>query len=96
VVVHAKVQGSKTTITASITGCNKRRRCLASVYGLGRTSAPRYLASKTAVLTNRALAAHRLSIAGPASRLKKGDRYLLVVRAAKTKKLLSSSIGTVG
>jgi hypothetical protein len=96
VAAHANVHGSKTTITASITACNKQRRCLASVYDLGRTGAPRYLANKTAVLSNRMITASMLSIAGPASRLKKGDRYLLVVRAAKTKRLLSSSIGTVG
>jgi hypothetical protein len=95
VAVRANVHGSKTTITASITGCGKQRMCLASVYDLGRTSARRYLANKTAVLSNKVIAAHTLSITGPASRLRKGERYLLVVRAAKTKRLLSSSIGTV-
>ena len=96
VAAHANVHGAKTTVTASIAGCNQQRTCLASVYDLGRTGARRYLANKTAVLPNRVIAANTLSITRPASRLKKGDRYLLVVRAAKTKRLLSSSIGTVG
>lgn len=96
VAARASIHGATTTVTASIAGCNKRRACLASVYDLGRTGAPRYLANTTAVLANRVIAANRLSIAGPASRLLKGDRFLLVVRAVKTKRLLSSGIGTVG
>jgi hypothetical protein len=96
VTVSANVHGSKTTITASTKGCNKQRTCVASVYDLGRAAARRYIANATALLTNKTIAANTLSITRPASRLKKGDRYLLVVRAAKTKKLLSSSIATVG
>jgi hypothetical protein len=95
VTAHASTHGSSTTITASIAGCNSKHACLASVYDLGRPSAPRYLAAKTAVVSNRVIRAKTLSITGPVSKLKKGDRVLLVVRAAKHKKLLSSGIATV-
>ncbi|PZR89140.1 MAG: hypothetical protein DLM67_19385 [Candidatus Nephthysia bennettiae] len=96
VAVHAKARGSKTTITASISGCDKKRKCLATVYDLGRNRARRFVASKTAVLSNKLITTGTLSLTGPASKLKKGDRYLLVVRSAKHKKVLASSIGTVG
>jgi hypothetical protein len=96
VAVHAKVRGSRTTIRASVSGCAKRRQCVASVYRLGRRWARRFHAARTAVLKQRVIRARKLSIVMPASMLGKGDRYLLVVRSARRQKLLVSSLGRVG
>jgi hypothetical protein len=96
VVAHVNARGSKTTIRASIAGCSKKSKCVAAVYDLGRRSAKRFVATKTPVLRHRAVKAKELLIVVPASKLKKGDRYLLVVRSAKHKKLLASTLGTVG
>lgn len=94
-VAHAKTRGSKTTISASIAGCNKRE-CRAAVYNLGGEGAARFIASKTAVRSSLIATTKMLLITAPASRLKKGDRYLLVVRSADNKRRLASTIGTVG
>lgn len=95
VAVHAKTRGSRTTIRASVPGCAKRRKCVASVYRLGKRRARRFLATRTAVLRHRAIRAGKLSIVVPASSLKRGERYLLVVRSAQQHKLLVSSLGKV-
>jgi hypothetical protein len=95
VVARAKTRGSKTTITASIAGCSKHK-CRATVYNLGDARAARFIVGKTAVRTSLVAAARTLSITAPASKLKKGDRYLLVVRSANNKKRLASTIGTIG
>jgi hypothetical protein len=47
------------------------------------------------VLSNRVVTTKALTIAAPSSKLKKGDRYLLVVHSTKSKRLLASSVGTV-
>jgi hypothetical protein len=93
--VHARARGSKTTIKASIAGCSKKRECVAAVYDLGRKSAKRFLATKTTVLRHTVVRAKKLSIVVPASKLKKRHQCLLVVRSAKHKKLLASTISTV-
>jgi hypothetical protein len=93
--VHARARGSKTTIKASIAGCSKKRKCVAAVYNLGRKSAKRFVATKKTVLRHRAVRARKLLIVVPASKLNKRDQCLLVVRSAKHKKLLASTIGTV-
>jgi hypothetical protein len=90
------LRGPQTTITASTAACSKKHKCLVSVYNLGRNNAARYVASKTAVRANVVIASHALSISAPAAKLKHGDRYLLVIRAATTKKLLTSTISTIG
>jgi hypothetical protein len=95
VAVHANARGARTTITAVIAGCSKKRRCLGAVYDLGRRSAARLVARKRTVLSNRVVTAKTLSIAVPASKLHKGDRYLLVVHSARHMKLLASSTGIV-
>ena len=95
VVTHARVRGSKTTIKASIPGCSKKRKCLVTVYDLGRNTAKRFVATKTTLLRRRAIRARKLVIVLPASKLKKRDRYIVVVRSAKHKKLRASTIGTV-
>ncbi|MEX0993190.1 MAG: hypothetical protein WDZ37_04255 [Solirubrobacterales bacterium] len=96
VAVRAKVRGAKTNITASISKCSKRSKCLATVYRLGKDPAKQYIATKKLVLKNNSVKAKKLSLNAPASKLKKGDRLLLVVHSAKKKKkLLASSIATV-
>jgi hypothetical protein len=39
--------------------------------------------------------ARGVSLTAPAAKLRSGDRYLLVVRSARTKKLIASGLGTV-
>jgi hypothetical protein len=95
VAAHAMVRDAKTTIKASIAGCSKRHGCLASVYDLGSRSAKQFLATKTTVVSNRAITGRALVIVAPASKLKKGDRFLLVVHAATGKKLLASTGASV-
>jgi hypothetical protein len=95
VVMHARARGSKTTIKASIRGCSKKSKCLAAVYNLGRNRAKRFVATKATLLRRRAVIARKLLIVLPASKLKRRDRCLLVVRSAKHKKLLASTISTV-
>ena len=94
-VARATARGAKTTIRATIAGCSKRHRCLASVYDLGSRSAKQFLATTTTVVSNRAVTGSALVIVGPAAQLKKGDRFLLVVHAAKGAKLLASTAGSV-
>ncbi len=92
---RAKIRRVKTIVIASVRGCSKRRPCVASIYDLGRSSSPRFLARMTAVVTHE-LTTSQLRLAAPASKLRRGDRYLLVVRAARTRKVLMSSLGIVG
>ena len=47
------------------------------------------------MLRDKRVSIEGLSLVAPAAKLRKGDRYLLVVRSIKTGKLLASSIGTV-
>ena len=95
VLAHAKARGARTTVKASVAGCSRRHRCLASVYDLGSPTADRFLATTTTLVANRAVTRRTLVLVGPASRLKKGDRFLLVVHAAKSGALLASTGGTV-
>jgi hypothetical protein len=91
----ARARGAKTTITSTIAGCSKRKRCLATVYDLGPLRRARYVAKKTTVLRNKTVDSRALSLTGSASRLKRADRYLLLVRSVRGKRLLASGVGTV-
>jgi hypothetical protein len=93
VAAHAKTRGSKTTITASLAGCSKHR-CRATLYSLGHGNAARFSAAKTALRTT--LVSTNKTVSVTVSKLKKGDRYLLVIRSAGTKKRLASTTGTIG
>ncbi|MCA1832170.1 MAG: hypothetical protein ABR548_01800 [Actinomycetota bacterium] len=92
---RARVSGARTIVTATIGGCSRTRTCLVTVYDLGPSNTPRYLAARTLVLRSQALKTKTFSVGVRASRLKKGHRYLLVVRAAKGKRLLASALGMV-
>lgn len=92
---HAHAHHTKTIIHTTVPGCTKRRPCRATVYDLGSRHAPRYVAKTTLALTSQRFNTATLVLAAPASRLPTGDRYLLVVRIAKTNKLLASTLGTV-
>jgi len=94
--VKAKVKGAKTNVSAKIAKCSKRSSCKASVYKLGKGDSKLYAATKTTVLKNKSVKTKKLSLSASAKKLKKGDRLLLVVRSAKSKKkLLATSIGKV-
>ena len=77
-----------------VPGCSKRRLCRATVYDLGVQHSPRLVAKSKAVLTVR-LSTAVLALKVRATRLPRGHRYLLVVRAAKSHKLIASRLGTV-
>jgi hypothetical protein len=91
----ARARGARTTIKATVSGCTKTSRCLAAVYDLGPRRAARFLLTTRLVLKNKAVYAKALLLNVPASRLKKGHRYLLVVHSARRNKLLASAVGTV-
>ena len=92
---YASVRGTRTTIKATVTGCSKSSKCLATVYDLGPRGAARFAVTKGRVLANKAVYVKTLSLSAPASRLRRGHRYLLVVHSAKRNKLLASAVGTV-
>lgn len=89
------MRGARTAIKATVTGCKKSSKCLATVYDLGPSRAARFAVTKRPVLRNKAVYVKALSVTAPASKLKRGHRYLLVVRSAKRNKLLASAVGAV-
>jgi hypothetical protein len=93
--VTAKAKGRKTTVTAKVSKCSKKNRCVASLYNLGRGGPKLYKATKTTILKNKSVNAKRLSLSARTSKLKKGSRVLLVVHSVKKKKLLVSSVAKV-
>jgi hypothetical protein len=48
----ARVRGARITITSTVAGCSKSKKCLATVYDLGPRGGARYVARKTTVLRN--------------------------------------------
>ena len=93
--VHATTRGAKTSITASLAGCSRSSKCLVSVYRLGRANANLFLANKTTVVANSPLNGRSLALKVQASKLRRGDRFLLVVHALRHRALVASSAGTV-
>ena len=91
----ARARRGRTTVTTTVAKCGPRTRRLATLYDLGPGTRARFVARKTTVLRNASVTSRRITLAGRAAKLKKGDRYLLVVRAAKGKKLLGTALGTV-
>jgi hypothetical protein len=92
--VRARARGANTILTASGTGCSVKRPCIEAVYDLGRPNLPRFLARSTSVLAQK-LAAGSRSIVVRASKLRKGDRFLVLVRSLRNRKLLASALGIV-
>jgi hypothetical protein len=92
---HARVVEKHTIVHATVPGCTRRRPCVATVFDLGPQHAPRYVAKAELILSDKLLNAASLVLVTPAARLPRGHRYLLVVRVAKTHKLLVSTLGTV-
>jgi hypothetical protein len=92
---QATVKGADTTVTASVAACSAKAPCTATVYDLGRQAAARFVVTRTAILSNKRVVTKALSLTAPSTRLKKGNRYLLVVRSAKTGKAIVSTLGTV-
>jgi hypothetical protein len=65
------------------------------VYDLGSARAARTSAVRTLVLRNQSFKTSSMSVSVVASHLRKGHRYLLIVRSAKTKKLIASTLASV-
>jgi hypothetical protein len=95
VTTQGVAKGVTTTVTAAVPACTAKAPCLATVFDLGKASAPRYAAVRTAVITNKTVSAKALKLSAKSAQLRKGDRYLLVVRSAKTKQAITSTLGTV-
>jgi hypothetical protein len=93
--MHAEARGTRTKINATVPGCGAKSKCLATVYDLGPQRAPRFTASRRLVLRNKAVSVRALSLTTPASRLRRGHRYLLVVHSVRRNKLLASAVGIV-
>ncbi|MFI5496750.1 hypothetical protein [Actinoplanes sp. NPDC051859] len=92
----AKASGRTTTVRAGAPGCTPKSPCRVSLYEVGRSKAARYSATRTAVVQNRTVTTKSLSLGVRSATLAKGDRYLLVVRNAKTKRPIASTLGRVG
>jgi hypothetical protein len=92
---QARMRGGRTTIKATVAGCTKSSKCLATVYDLGPRRTARFAVTKRPVLRSRAVYVKALSLTATASKLKRGHRYLLVVRSAKRQRLLASAVGAV-
>jgi hypothetical protein len=90
----AKAAGKTTTVRAGVTGCSKKAPCVATIYEVTKAKSLRYRGARTAVL-NRTVTAKTVALSVRSTVLKKGDRYLLVVRNAKTKRPVASSLGAV-
>jgi hypothetical protein len=96
ITARALVVKRKTIVAAKVPGCTKRRPCRASVFDLGPGRARAGLAAKPKpVIAGRRLTAAALVLVMRTGRLPKGDRYLLVVRYAKSHKLIASVLGRV-
>lgn len=91
----AKAAGKTTTVRAGVAGCTRKTPCLATIYKVTKAMASRHLGTRTAVLTNRTVTAAAAVLGVRSTVLRKGDRYLLVVRNAKTKRPIVSSLGSV-
>ncbi|MDQ1645070.1 MAG: hypothetical protein QOJ50_1254 [Cryptosporangiaceae bacterium] len=92
---QATVKGATATVTATVAACTAKAPCLASVFDLGKASAPRYSAARTTVIGSAVVRAKAVSLAAKSAVLRKGDRYLLVVRSSSTKRAIVSTLGTV-
>ncbi len=91
---YARVVKKATVVHAKVPACSPRRPCRATVYDLGVRRSVHVVAKSTAVLTVR-LTTAALGLKVRTSRLPRGHRYLLVVRIAKSRRLVASTLGTV-
>lgn len=89
------VKGSQTTVTATVSACRPTSPCLVTLYDLGARTASRYVSHRTALVTNRRITGAAVSLGVASSHLARQHRYLLVVRSARTQKLVASAVGTV-
>jgi hypothetical protein len=92
---HATSRGKSTTVSAVAAGCSKTSRCFASLYNLGRHGVKRYQAAAKAELNHQTLVTPSLSLTVPATKLRRGSQYLVVVHSYKHHRLLGSATGTV-
>jgi hypothetical protein len=95
VLTRGALKGTHTTVTATVSACRKTSPCLVTLYDLGSPGASRFVAKRTALLSNRRVSATAISLEVPASRLGRHHRYLLVVRSQASLKLLASAAGAV-
>jgi hypothetical protein len=91
----AQAKRGRTTIAATLPACTAKARCLATVYDTGRAGASRYASARKVVLANKVVTTRAMSLTVPTPRLRAGERYLLVVHAAKGNKLIASTVGVV-
>ena len=91
---HARVVKKATVLQATVPGCSKRRQCRATLYDLGVPHSL-HLAAKAKTLLTLRVNNTVLALKVRASRLPRGHRYLLVIRAATSHKLVASVLGTV-
>lgn len=91
-----KAVGKTTTVRATVAACTAKAPCNITVYKVNKAGVSRHVGSRTAVLSNYTVRARSLVLPVKSTLLKKGDRYLLVVREMKYKKPLVSTLGTVG
>lgn len=90
---RAAVIKGRAVVGAEIRACDSTA-CRASLYDLGSASAPRYRAHRKAVLVAKPVHA-RLTLRVPVAKLPARHRFLLVVRSARTRHAVASTLGVV-
>jgi hypothetical protein len=90
----AKAKRGKTTVKSTVPACAKAKGCTGTVYDLG-TAAKQWQAARKRVASRTRIKKANISFVVATAKLKKGHRYLIVLKSVKTKKLVASSVGTV-
>lgn len=94
-VSRAVARRFRTTVSTTVAKCTRARPCKVTVYNLGPKATKRWLTQRKVVLRNKRVNSSNVSVSVPVASLRRGHRYLLVVRSGATTKLFASTVGTV-
>jgi hypothetical protein len=90
----ARVKGASTIVSGRVKACTKAMRCVATLLDLGSAKAQRFTAPRAKRVLSRAVGTAPFAIAVNKTKLNRGHRYLIVVRATRHR-VLGSATGTV-
>jgi len=91
----ATVGAKRTRVALRSTRCVPNRRCFATVYDLGASRSTAYVATGRVVARGLAVAAPATTLRVPRRALPRGHAYAVVLKAARSKKLVSTARGIV-
>lgn len=91
----AAARPAGTQVTVGRTGCSASRKCLATVVDLGRASRTAYAGKARTVVTRIAVRSATATLTMPPRTLVRGHSYAVVLRAARSGRLVSTGRGTV-